>query len=232
MAFGGKAVVRPDTGALPAFALPGLTVTVLAPGHEELAALLVTWPESREEPVEPEELPPDAMGDDAATPLDQLATTPLTPDDSPSNGSSIALLLQHDDGTRVLLAADVHADVLAAGLRRVDGGDPVHVDLATVPHHGSARNTSSEMLAALDCRHWLVSTNGRGGHGHPSRTAIARILARRDKPVFFFNYRSAPTDEFASEAVGLEYDSVVHRPDEDGPPGIRIAVDTSGATRS
>jgi hypothetical protein len=148
----------------------------------------------------------------------------LTPDGSPSNGSSIALLLEHDDGARVLLAADVHADVLTAGLQRVDGGAPVRVDLATVPHHGSARNTDTELVQSLDCPHWLVSTNGRGGHGHPSRTAVARILARRDNPVFYFNYRSAPTDEFASAAVELEFGSTVHRPDAGAPPGIRIAV--------
>ncbi len=222
-AFDGKAVVVPDTGTLPVRSLPGLTVTVLAPGHAELATLLGDWPETQEMPDEPAPLPPDALGEETGS-LTELATAPLTPDESPSNGSSIVLLLEHQDGARVLLAADAHAAVLTAGLRRCDGGDPVRADLATVPHHGSARNISTDLVAALDCRNWLVSTNGRGGHGHPSRTAVARILARRDEPVLYFNYRSPPTDEFASAAVGLEFGATVHRPGAGAPAGMRIAV--------
>jgi hypothetical protein len=220
-AFGGRAVVVPDGGPLPERELTGMTITVLAPGPEQLAELLAVWPESQPVPEEPEPLPPDALGEETGS-LAELASRPLDPDESPSNRSSIVLLLTHQDGARVLLAADAHADVLTAGLQRLDL--PVPVDLATVPHHGSARNTSTELVDALDCRNWLISTNGRGGHGHPSRTAVARILARLDDPTFYFNYRSAPTDEFASEQVRLEFGATVHRPATGAPPGLRIAV--------
>lgn len=220
-AFNGRAVAVPGDGPLPVRELPGMTVTVLAPGPEELAELLAVWPESEPMPEEPEQLPPDALGDEDGS-LAELADSPFDPDDSPSNRSSIVLLLTHQDGARVLLAADTHADVLAAGLVRL--GQPVPVDLATVPHHGSARNTSTELVDALDCRHWLISTNGRGGHGHPSRTAVARILSRRDDPTFYFNYRSAPTNEFAAEPVRLEFGATVHRPAPGAPPGLRLEV--------
>lgn len=220
-AFSGRAVVVADAGPLPVVQLSGLTITVLAPGQDQLAALLDVWPESQSEPDEPEPLPPDALGEETGS-LTDLAGSAFVVDDSPSNGSSIALLLEHEDGARVLLAADSNADVLLRGLQRL--GPPVRVDLASVPHHGSAFNTSAELLAALDCRHWLVSTNGAGGHGHPSRTAVARILARLDQPTLYFNYRSAPTEEFASKQVQLEFNATVHRPDDGAPPGVRILV--------
>jgi hypothetical protein len=220
-AFAGKAVVVADSGDLPVIALPGLTVTVVAPGQDQLTALLEVWPASKPMPVEPEPLPPDALGEESGS-LADLARSVFVVDESESNASSIALLLEHDDGARVLLAGDSNADVLSRGLQRL--GAPVRIDLATVPHHGSAFNTSAGLMNALDCRHWLCSTNAAGGHGHPSRTAVARILARRDRPTFYFNYRSAPTDEFDSEQVRLEFNATVHRPDEGAPPGIRIEV--------
>jgi hypothetical protein len=228
-AFGGRAVVVPDSGDLPTRHFPELTVTVLAPGRAQLAALLATWPETAPAPVEETDGPADRMGGETGD-LATLARARFDRDPSVPNGSSIVLLLTGADGERVLLTADAHADVLLAGLRRLQTTGRIPVTLATVPHHGSARNTSPALVDALDCRHWLVSSNGRGNSRHPSRTAMARLLTNRNGPVLWFNYRSVENAEFALPSVRMHWGSSTRRPAASAPPGIRLVVTAGGVT--
>lgn len=234
VAFGGGPVVVPDTGPLPEVPLPGLTVTLLGPGRPQLARLLEQW---REVVVESRaDQPADVLGrrEHADTPLVKLAELDFVPETKPANGSSIVLLLRHDDGSRVLLCADAHAAVLVAGLRRLEPAGPVAVDLCKLPHHGSAANVSPAFLDALSCRHWLVSTNG-ALHDHPDRAALARVLVRRGEPTLWFNYRTATTVEFGEPDVTRRWGSRAEYPD-DGAPGIRVEIEAGrvrrGAPRS
>ena len=92
----------------------------------------------------------------------------------------------------MLLTGDAHPELLAASINRLCGERGIErlaVDVVKIPHHGAAGNTSDEFLATVDCPVWLVSTNGRV-FGHPSATAIARILSRQRNPTIGFNYRS------------------------------------------
>ncbi len=217
-AFRGRAVVVPDEGPLPSVRLPGLILTLLGPRPADLARLDEAWPEVLAELAQPLEgrRGPDP---DAGVPLAELAGRESTPDESPANGSSITFLAEHDESGRVLFTADAPAEALLAGLRRLDpGGAPVPVGLCKVPHHGSHHNLSRELVAALDCPHWLISTNG-ARHGHPDRRAIARIVAGSPSPTLWFNYASTTTEEYARPAP--EYRSV--HP-SDGRAGIALTV--------
>ena len=98
----------------------------------------------------------------------------------------------------------------------------MRVDLCKVPHHASAYNVNRALVAALDCRHWLISTSG-ARHRHPDRAAVARILARRDSPTLWFNYRGPTTDEFARASVTTRWDATTVRP-EPGKEGLRVEV--------
>jgi hypothetical protein len=217
-AFHGGAVSVPDTGKLPVLSLPGLTLTLLAPRRADLARLDKTWAQVLKAY---HEKPPLQRGPDpdAGKSLAELAGLVSTPDTSPANGSSIAFLAEHAAGGRVLFTADAPTEPLLAGLRRLaPGGTPVPVDLCKVPHHGSHHNVSSELVAALDCGNWLLSTNG-ARHRHPDRRAIARIIAGSPDPTLWFNYHGPTTDQFKQPTAG--YRSVHPAP---GRAGMTLEV--------
>ena len=69
-------------------------------------------------------------------------------------------------------------------------GEPLEIDAFKLPHHGSAKNVSNDLLAVLSCKDYLISTNGDQFH-HPDHKALARIInSGGDRPRLFFNYRS------------------------------------------
>jgi hypothetical protein len=228
--FRGGPVAVPETGPLPRIDLHGLRLTLLSPTLKTLRRLSRLWVREAEK-VERQwfapapDTPPDVLrGGDARLAWEELTAAPYVRDESPFNASSIAFLAEHEDGSRVLFGADAHAEILKDGLRRLDGtswGRPFRVDLCKVPHHGSSRNLSPALLAQLDCHHWLISTNG-ARFGHPDRRAIARI-ARRERPVLWFNYLSPSTAEFARPELAAARGFTAHHPPEDR-PGADLTV--------
>ena len=191
-AFRGGAVVVPARGAPPVKALPGgATITLLSPGPPELLALARRWDEevgpggvlgAREASARAPRKP--AGGID----VEALARTPFEPDSTAPNGSSIAFLFEHE-GRRVLFGADAHAPVLERSLARLAGKARISLSAFKVPHHGSARNLSASLLAALDCRRFLFSTDGKQFQ-HPDRECVARILRSSPGAILYFNYRT------------------------------------------
>ncbi len=62
-------------------------------------------------------------------------------------------------------------------------------DAIKLSHHGSAHNTSPELLSLVDSEHFFISTNGEG-HEHPDFAVLRAIV---DRPAAFrrtlhFNY--------------------------------------------
>lgn len=112
-------------------------------------------------------------------------------DDSPTNGSSIAAIVE-SGGKSLLLLGDAWAEDVAAELRRTHGGSSLKsFDAIKVSHHGSLRNTSVDLLSLIDAPLFLVSTNG-AGHAHPDFEVLAEIV---DRPAAFertilFNYET------------------------------------------
>ncbi|MET9734622.1 MBL fold metallo-hydrolase [Streptomyces sp. NPDC006458] len=229
--FAGRQVEVPDSGELPVVPLPGLRLTLLSPTSRTLVRLGRDWTREvarveRQRLAPTPEADPDVLrGGDAGLTWDELTDAPYQRDESLPNRSSIAFLAEHEDGSRVLFAADAHAETLRAGLRRLDGtpwGRPYRVDLCKVPHHGSSRNLSPLLLAQLDCRHWLFSTNG-ARFGHPDRRAVARLVERCERPTLWFNYLSPSTAEFACPELAAERGFTAVHPPEDR-PGIDLTV--------
>lgn len=208
-AFRGRAVVVPETPdePLPSVTLPGgLRLTVVSPTFDTLRRLRKRWDKViRDAGFTP--------GDTAAA-LRQFAARrwakrPVTLgderrrstlDNSEANGSSIALVAEYR-GRRVLLAGDAFAPELRAGLerfRRQSGepeDEPLRLDGFKLPHHGSDKNLTPQLLDAIRCDHYLVSTNGKRFR-HPDQQALAMLVERhRDDapPSLLFNYESAYT---------------------------------------
>lgn len=196
-AFDEKAVVL-DGGELPVRTLPGgMKLTLLSPTHDALRKLAPAW--TRE--LKKAGLVPGGRVDykrflkgkpSTSTDVDALAATPFTSDAAPANGSSIALLAEFE-GASILLGADAHAPALEASIDKLleqQGRDRLALSAFKLPHHGSQFNVSPALLARIDCKRYLVSTNGDYFY-HPDREAVARVIKHGGaRPEFFFNYRS------------------------------------------
>ncbi|MFD5407090.1 ComEC/Rec2 family competence protein [Streptomyces griseorubiginosus] len=237
--FEGRAAAVPPSGELPRADLPGLRLTLLSPLWQTLQRLSRMWTREvermeRQRHAPEQTMAPDVLGgSDTGVPWEKLTAHPYTSDPSVPNRSSIAFLAEHEDGSRVLFGADAHAETLQAGLRRLDGtpwGRPYPVDLCKVPHHGSSHNLSPQLLAQLDCQHWLFSTNG-DRFGHPDRRAVARIAARYERPVLWFNYLSPSTSEYAHAELAAERGFTAEHPSGDR-PGADLTVSHGLVTRT
>ena len=82
------------------------------------------------------------------------------PDDSPTNSQSIILVL-HDGERQILLSGDATPGKLYDALcQYIHDGNSNHFDLIKLPHHGSYRNITKEILNLVVCNDYIVSTNG------------------------------------------------------------------------
>ena len=204
----GKAIVISDDGQLATVKLPdGAVITLLSPGVKQLKRLRARWaaairdfsPGDSEEALRRletrrEYLPP--------APPPVFAARTVGDDRSVANGSSIAFVIEHNRKA-CLLASDAHPRVLAAGLQRFSQiknpgrGGVVHFDAVKMPHHGSCANINDELLAAMESRIWLISTNG-AIYNHPDPETAELVAARSPEPPrFLCNYKCPTTIAFA-----------------------------------
>lgn len=124
---------------------------------------------------------------DTMADLKALAAKNTKTDHSGANRSSISLLLEYGS-KRVLLAGDAHpADIIEAV--NLLPKEKRKFDLVKLPHHGSEKNVSEDLIKALDCERFLISTSG-SYFKHPDATAIARIIAHKERPKIYFNVPS------------------------------------------
>jgi len=83
--------------------------------------------------------------------------------------------------------------VLVASIRKLlkqRGVERLKIDAFKVPHHASQNNLNIELLNLLDCRQYLISTNG-DRFKHPDREAIGRIIKYGgNRPKLYFNFHT------------------------------------------
>jgi hypothetical protein len=213
---------------LPEFNFPGgMKLTVLSPTPAELSKLALNWLAALRE-IEPDrrwlgrrEHPP--VPHPRELDLNALAHTRAPRDRSITNASSIAVLAE-SAGRAVLLAGDAHAGVLAVGIRALQksrhrAGERLRLDAFKVSHHGSANATTRDLLNLIDCQNYLISTDGSGGHFHPDREAIARLITWGGAaPRLHFNYRNQFTEfwDDASLQKAHRYTAVYPQSDNAG----------------
>ncbi len=231
VAFGGSAVEVDPHGTLPTHELAGgMKLTLLSPTPERLHALAKDWTKV----IEGIELVPGDAGaalegyddeDDfllGAAPeppppdVPELGASRFKADTSRANGSSIAFLAEYD-GKRCLFLGDAFAGDVTAAVRRLaaDEGDKIlAVDALKLSHHGGRKNTNAELLAALACNCYLISTDG-SYYDHPQPESMARVIVhgrQHGEPRLLFNYRSTETgvwdDRRLYKAAGRTYEPV------------------------
>jgi beta-lactamase superfamily II metal-dependent hydrolase len=124
--------------------------------------------------------------------VERLAEPGKRQDTATANGSSISVLIEYD-GKRMLLAADAHPAGLIAGIKGLGLPLPLKVDVFKLPHHGSKFNVVSELLALVETKVIVFSSNGKKFH-HPDREAVARVVKHYGASVeLVFNYASDET---------------------------------------
>lgn len=229
----GATIVIPDEGKLPTIELEDdMKLTILAPSWTSLTALKRFWEKELEElenvELEPGDaeasleifadrrvLQPDVLG--AFIDVEDLIEQPYQSDTKEPNGSSIAFLAEHD-GHAVLFTGDAHPPLLEQSIARLlqeRDQTVLPLDALKVSHHGSKKNTSAALLDLLDCRRFLISTNG-ARHSHPDQEAIARIVYHNyqnpEPTELYFNYESPQNSVWADDDLRQEWNYLTHYP--------------------
>lgn len=212
----------------------GARAIVLSPDPEKMKRLLKEWRrtinraglgKSGHITRDAAEQPPRQLMGRAS--LADVAKRDSTDDDTEANGSSIAFVLEIPDGgetRRLLMTGDAHPDLLLAGIDQLRGADERYaVDLCKLPHHGSRRNVTFDLVKALDCSKWIVSTNGKRFF-HPNNEAIARVLVSNPGSTIYCNYgENQPLSSFTKSYPMSKNGYTVERPPP-GRPGITVTV--------
>ena len=204
------------------FVRDGLVLTLVSPDAEKLREMRRRWDKwrtkqaaaaSAEAAARTARGVPDHLEIMGPKPMPRVLDVPALAapsrhDPEAPNGSSIAFLAEADE-RRILLTGDAHPDLLARTLQPLAAGDGgrLRVDLLKVSHHGSAGNTTAELLALLDCPAFLFSTNG-SHHGHPDPETVARVLETpaQGPRTLYFNYATAWTAPWDDAAMKARYD--------------------------
>jgi len=224
-AFAGRAVGVNPEGALPRTELAdGLTLTVLSPYAQQLANLKPVWNkvvrEAGLEPGQPaEETPTESppsglehLGPDASPDVPTLAAVPFKADTAEANGSTIAVLLEHD-GVSAVLCGDAFPGVVLTSVHRLleeRGAEQLTTDAFKLPHHGSHANISKELLEKIDTQRFLFSSNGsHTRHPHPESVARVLVTTKPDASLLF-NYRTHFNEAWDTEELkaAFHYETV------------------------
>lgn len=212
----------PDQGRLPRRTLPGgLVLTLLSPDAAGLETLRKKWHEelakariasgsqevvdklNRAKALRNAEVSQQAPEHDIVA--EALAVKP-TLDSAVANRSSIAFLAEYG-GRSCAFLADAQMRTLEPAVDRLLRERNVarlQLDALKMPHHGSAGNISVSFLRQVQCRDYLVSTDG-SVFGHPDAEAITQVVTRSPGARLVFNYSSEQTRPWADPALQSKY---------------------------
>ncbi|PFX61619.1 MBL fold protein [Bacillus wiedmannii] len=169
--------------------LDGAIFRILSPNQKALAKLNENWEVEIEEETNLEIN--NQKNNDYAQTLQSLANQKFKQDTSNVNASSIAFLFEYNC-KKVLLLGDSHPSIVKEGLERLgySSQNKLYVDVVKISHHGSRKNTSEQLLELIECRNFIISTNGgRGVRNLPDKESLSRIVTAMSLPVtFHFNY--------------------------------------------
>jgi beta-lactamase superfamily II metal-dependent hydrolase len=191
----------------------GARLTVLTPGKPEIERMCTEWEATcKEAGYNPGDS--EAIGKDLAARKERMYNPELSrgeamvvserrpgADTSPPNGSSIGVLFEYR-GKRMLLGADAHARTMSESIRRYNaqwGVRRMVVDLFKLPHHGSVANMTAEVLDLIECRQFVVSSDGARFH-HPDVECLrliedsARSRPKNQPTTVYFNYAQRMAD--------------------------------------
>ncbi len=215
--------------------LAGPVITLLSPSPERLDALFRVWAtelaklrRGESDAVEPDAVERGGPGGGAAASIEELAARRTKRDTAKANGSSIAFLLEHR-GASVLLAADAFASVLGPALRALKASraitGPLPIDVFKLSHHGSSANITMDLLAEVDARHCIVSTDNKHFR-HPDDEAMARVILGQPRAAIWFNHDTPHNRRWSEPGLLGGHRREVNFP-ETPQGGITLSVDVA-----
>ncbi|MCF8581683.1 hypothetical protein L2X67_17895 [Enterobacter ludwigii] len=211
--YDGGSVCRSEGEPLKVIELAGgMKVTVLGPTMQRLEKLKPEWDKEINKALQKKQKKlsvPNLESMGASLPLEIpdaqslkfLAKQRPLRDTKAANGSSIVLLLEYD-GKKVLLAGDAFAEDLVDAILVLSSEFPLKLEAFKVPHHCSRGNISKQLIEAVDCTNWLISTDG-SRHKHPDDEGIASILLHRTTD--FVNLVFNVTSDYNSKWSNTEW---------------------------
>jgi metal-dependent hydrolase (beta-lactamase superfamily II) len=121
--------------------------------------------------------------------IKNLAKIKCKLDNKLQNKSSIAFILRVGK-KKLLFLGDANPEIVKNQLEKLQKKDHSfkYFDFVKVSHHGSKKNISNELLEIINCKKFLISTDGT--HDLPDKEAIAKILLRANNTdtELYFNY--------------------------------------------
>ena len=228
--FNGNAVVT-ETNDLPQLELPGgMILTLLSPTAEHLKKLRPKWKKEVEdagmipggailEDIEDED---EGFGATDFPDVNALANAPFKEDTSVANGSSIAFLAEYKEHS-ILFCGDAFPSQVLEALNSIKPDKKIDLDLVKISHHGSSGSTSPELLKKLNCKNYMISTNG-SRFKHPKADAISRIIKSTDEQAhLIFNYKSDINEIWDLDLLKEEHNYTTTYP-LNGEEGIKITL--------
>lgn len=228
-AFDNNAVVN----SLDAKIISDLKITVISPCINKLQILADYWKDKLAEFIYNFKMTEDALFDDAfelymerineSEPIShdcaseepstyilkdiiELANSPEIKDSSPTNGSSIACIVEYDK-YKILFLGDAHEDVVYNNLYNLSLGSDhkLYFDLVKIAHHGSVFNISNRLMSIIESPKFLISTNGRNKE-HPSHETISKIINKQSglKKTIILNHPIPHLSPFNNEDLKKE----------------------------
>ncbi len=223
--FNGKAIVV-ENDELPKVELPGgMKLTILSPAPEHLAELKDKWEEEvLDANLNPgfslapndEEEEDEQFGVPEIPDVNALVQEEFHEDEAAGNGSSIAFLAEFNE-KKILFCGDAFPTQLVKALDIISPDEKLKLDLFKVSHHASSHNTSQELLDKVDCKNFVISTNG-SIFKHPKAVTISRIIKSTENANLIFNYKSAVNKIWALPSLINEFNYTAVYPEENGKP--------------
>lgn len=120
--------------------------------------------------------------------ISELVKKKFVEDTSDTNRSSISILVEYLD-KKVLFLSDCWSSDLILSLKKMgySTDNKLKIDYLKLSHHASKKNINEDFLNLIDCKKYIVSTNG-SKHGLPNKEALARIIDNKQSVEFYFNY--------------------------------------------
>lgn len=105
-------------------------------------------------------------------------------DISKPNKSSVSIIIEYK-GFCGLFLADAHAEDIVDGIRE-KGYENAQFNITKLSHHGSEKNTSTELLEVIGKTEYILCAD-KSKHNHPNNLTLARILNFDNNPTIHFS---------------------------------------------
>lgn len=176
-----------------------IKITVLSPDISDLENFLAEWDLETEKQLQM------SKASDYDKPISELLKLNYIENGTLANKTSIAFILNYDKKS-IMLMGDAYPSVIEANLRKLGYNETnkCKLDIVKVSHHGSSYGISPTLLNIIDCKDFIISTNG--SNGLPYKECLARVVAHRKEKVFLhFNYKNEVTQNIFSKQDFLDY---------------------------